>query len=178
MVLPPRPLQGWTLKKIARLKAGPQAGCYLPPTMLPAVYLCDTKRPLTQGLPRRTRRSRPEHYVTRRAHHVMTLKRTVPWHDVQSDSGPAPWAPVVAMTCTGALQANQFSVRGPGVRMCSRCAHMRCRHTPRPRPRRLWARPNVPAHRQNAISGCAGTLRFARSAGTLCRHKIHPLSRG
>ena len=59
-------------------------------------YINHTKRPLTQGLPRRTRRSRPEHYVTRRAHDVMTLKRTVSWHDVQSDSGPAPWAPVVA----------------------------------------------------------------------------------
>ena len=33
---------------------------------------------------------------------------------------------------------------------------------------------NEIVNRQNAISGCAGTLRSARSAGTLCRHKIHP----
>ena len=57
--------------------------------------------------------------------------------------------------------------------------HLGCLHThyqschPRPRPRRLGARPNAPAHGQNAISGCAGTLLFARSAGTLYRHKTH-----
>ena len=96
------------------------------------------------GLPRRTRRSRPEHYVTRRAHDVMTLRRTVPWHGVQSDSGPAPGAPVAAITCTGALQSESIQrPRSLGrVRMCFRCAGTRpgpgsvdlgpdqmCRHT-------------------------------------------------
>ena len=80
----------------------------------------------------------------------MTLKRTVPWHDVQSDSGPAPWAPVVAITCTGALQANQFSVRG------------------------LECVPAVPAHAQAPAPSALGP---AKCAGTptkryfwLCRH--------
>ena len=93
---------------------------------------------------------RREHYVTRRAHDVMTLRRTVPWHGVQSDSGPAPGAPVAAITCTGALQANQFSVRG------------------------LECVPAVPAHAQ---APTPSTLSPTKRAGTptkryfwLCRH--------
>ena len=62
-------------------------------------------------------------HVTRRAHDVMTLRRTVPWHGVQSDPGPAPGAPVAAITCTGALQSE--SIQRPRVRMCSRCAGTR-----------------------------------------------------